>query len=52
MTDGATLGAIAAVAIIAGIVAVLGYGLGMLIAPRIGRWADRDDEEPRDDGPG
>ena len=46
------LAAIVAVAIIAGLVAVLGFGLGMLVGPRIGRWADRDDEEPRDDGPG
>jgi Kef-type K+ transport system membrane component KefB len=30
----------------------VGFGLGMLVAPRIGRWADRDDEEPHDDGPG
>ena len=46
------LAAIVAVGIIAGLVAVLGYGLGMLVAPRIGRLADRDDEEPRDDGSG
>jgi hypothetical protein len=39
------LGAVAATILAAGI------GLGMLVAPRIGRWADTD-EEPRDDRPG
>lgn len=38
------------------LVAVAGIGLGMLIAPRLTRWTERDesepDEEPRDDGPG
>jgi ABC-type dipeptide/oligopeptide/nickel transport system permease component len=29
----------------------VGIGLGMLVAPRLGRWADTD-EEPRDDRPG
>lgn len=42
-------------------VAVVGIGLGMLVAPRLTRWTERDerderenepDEEPRDDGPG
>jgi hypothetical protein len=39
-------------AVVAGVVLVVGFGLGMLVAPRIGRWADRDDEEQQDDGPG
>ena len=41
------------------VVAVVGIRLGMLVAPRLTRWAERDepdedepDEEPRDDGPG
>ena len=41
--------------VLAGVVTAFlaaGFGLGMLVAPRIGRWADRDDEERRDDGPG
>ncbi len=43
-------------------VAVVGIGLGMLLAPRLTRWTERDerdesdetepDEEPRDDRPG
>jgi hypothetical protein len=40
-------------------VAVVGIGLGMLVAPRLTRWTERDerdedepDEEQRDDGPG
>jgi hypothetical protein len=37
---------------IAAIVAVLGIRIGMLVAPRIGRLAEPDDEEPRDDGAG
>lgn len=40
------------VAAIVALVLVLGIGLGMLIAPRLNRWSERDDEEPRDDGPG
>jgi len=46
------LAALIGIAAVAGIVAVLGFGLGMLVAPRIGRWAGRDDEEPGDDGSG
>ena len=44
------------------LVAIIGIGLGMLVAPRLTRWTERDerderdesepDEEPRDDGPG
>ena len=43
-------------------VAAVGIGLGMLVAPRLTRWTERDehddsdesepDEEPRDDRPG
>jgi hypothetical protein len=40
------------VAVIAVAVLALGFGLGMLVAPRIGRWAESDDEEPRDDRSG
>jgi hypothetical protein len=29
------------------VVAVVGIRLGMLVAPRIDRWAERDDEEDR-----
>lgn len=35
--------AIAVVALVGGI------ALGMLVAPRVSRWADRDDEEQGDD---
>ena len=37
---------------IAAVVGVLGIGIGMLVAPRIGRLPEPDDEEPRDDGAG
>lgn len=40
------------VAIVAGVVAVAGFGIGMLVAPRIGRLVDRDDEEQGDDRSG
>jgi hypothetical protein len=40
------------VAAIVALVLVLGIGLGMLVAPRLNRWSERDDEEPCDDGPG
>jgi hypothetical protein len=39
---------VAFVAIVA-LVAVVGIRLGMLLAPHIGRWADRTDEEDRGD---
>ena len=42
---------IVVVALIAAAVLALGFGLGRLVAPRIGRWADTD-EEPRDDRSG
>jgi hypothetical protein len=35
--------------VVAGVVAVLGFGIGMLAARRIGRWTDRDDEDQVDD---
>ena len=49
--------------VLVGFVAVVGIGLGMLVAPRLTRWTERDerdedepeegpDEEQRDDGPG
>jgi hypothetical protein len=50
--------------ILVGFVAVVGIGLGMLVAPRLTRWTEREesdedepdhdepDEEQRDDGPG
>lgn len=48
--------------ILVAFVAVVGIGLGMLVAARLTRWTERDesderdegepDEEPRDDGPG
>jgi hypothetical protein len=42
--------------ILVGVVAVVGIGLGMLVAPRLTRWTERDEDEPneehRDDGPG
>lgn len=34
------------------VVLVVGIRLGMLIAPRLDRWTEHDEEEPRDDGPG
>lgn len=42
---------IAFVAVVA-VVLVVGIGLGMLVAPRLFRWTERDDEDPSDDGPG
>ena len=37
---------------IAAVVLVGGIRIGMLVAPRIGRLAEPQDEEPRDDGAG
>ena len=34
---------------IAALLLVAGIRIGMLVAPRITRWADRADEEPNDD---
>ena len=34
------------------IVFVVGIRLGMLVAPRLDRLTEHDEEEPRDDGPG
>ena len=45
MTDLLTFGAIAAVVLAAGI------GLGMLVAPRLTRLAEGEDEEPDDQEP-
>jgi hypothetical protein len=39
-------------AVLATLVLVSGITLGMLVAPRLDRLTERDDEEPRDDGPG
>jgi uncharacterized membrane-anchored protein YhcB (DUF1043 family) len=38
-------------AAIVGVVLVVGIRLGMLVAPHLTSWTERDDEEPRDDGP-
>ena len=35
--------------VMAGVVLVAGIRIGMLVAPRITRWADRADEELNDD---
>jgi hypothetical protein len=53
---------VAAFIVLVAFVAVVGIGLGMLVAPRLTRWTERDerderdedepDEEQRDDGPG
>jgi hypothetical protein len=40
---------IAGLLVVAGVVLVAGIRIGMLVAPRITRWADRADEEPNDD---
>jgi hypothetical protein len=40
------------VAVIVAVVLVIGVRLGMLVARRLTSWTERDDEEPRDDGPG
>lgn len=34
------------------LVLAAGIRLGMLVAPRLDRWTEPHDEEPRDDGPG
>jgi hypothetical protein len=36
---------------LAAVIAVVGIRIGMLVAPHIGRMNEREDEEPRDDGP-
>lgn len=48
MTPGQLVALLIFVAIVLG-VAVVGVRLGMLLAPRIGRLADRGDEEDRGD---
>jgi hypothetical protein len=40
------------VAVVVALVLVVGIRLGMLVAPHLNRWTERDDEEPHDDGPG
>ena len=42
----------AGLAVLVALVLISGIGLGMLVAPRLDRLTERDDEEPRDDGPG
>jgi hypothetical protein len=37
--------------ILVAFVAVVGIGLGMLVAPRLTRWTERDEDEPDDDEP-
>ena len=36
-------------AVIAAVVLVVGIRVGMLVAPRLSRWGERDDESPNDD---
>jgi hypothetical protein len=48
VTPGQLIALLVFVAVVIG-VAVLGVRLGMLLAPRIGRLADRGDEEDRGD---
>jgi hypothetical protein len=43
MTEVAIFGVIAAV------VLVVGIRVGMLVAPRLSRWGEREDESPNDD---
>lgn len=43
------VGTLLVVALVVTAVLVAGFRLGMLVAPRLSRWADRDDnEEPGD----
>jgi hypothetical protein len=41
-----------AIGSVAALVLAVGIRLGMLVAPRLTRWSERDDEELRDDEPG
>ncbi len=41
------LAGLAVFVLIVAVVAVVGIRLGMLVAPRLGRWADGDEEEDR-----
>ena len=36
-------------AVIAALFLVVGIRVGMLVAPRLSRWGERDDESPNDD---
>jgi uncharacterized membrane-anchored protein YhcB (DUF1043 family) len=40
---------IVVVLIVAAAALVVGVRIGILVAPRLTRWAERDDEEPHDD---
>ena len=35
--------------VIAAVVLVVGIRVGMLVAPRLSRWGEREDESPNDD---
>lgn len=49
---GGAMIAIVAVVVTAAVVLAAGVRLGMLVAPRLSRWAERDaDEEPGDPDP-
>jgi hypothetical protein len=39
-----------AFAALVAVVLVVGFRIGMLVAPRLARWADRDDEDHVDPG--
>lgn len=49
MIDIMALSLIAILIVLSVVVLVAGIALGMLVAPRLSRWADRD-EEPSGDG--
>jgi hypothetical protein len=40
---------IALVAVVAGVLLVIGIRIGMLVAPRLSRWTERAAEDPHDD---
>ncbi len=46
------LAALVGLLVVVVIVFVVGIRLGMLVAPRLDRLTEHDEEEPRDDGPG
>lgn len=41
-----------AIAVVVVLVLVAGIRVGMLVAPRLNRWTEPDDGEPRDNPPG
>lgn len=47
-----SIAAVIALGVFVVIVFVVGIRLGMLVAPRLDRWTEHDEEEPRDDGTG